>query len=271
MKIPGGINIELTSRCNKACGMCGRRKLEKEHPQLCQWGDMPLEMVYSLAMQIPEGTIIQLHNNGEPTLYPELGRAISYFSHCVTGLNTNAKLLTAVAHELTELNSLTISIIPDDPEGKDQLLNVQSYLEMDITRPSNIVFRFLDWKNIDQDLYNGWLQLYADHINTVKVATRILHSPHGSFDYKQMPVKPEMGICLEALTKLSIDRYGFVSPCVRFDPFGEHRVGHVGDAKLLKIVNSEKNIRFRNRHLWGQRAKASPVCKACDYWGIPRG
>ena len=28
----GNINIELTSRCDKSCWMCGRRKVEKGFP-----------------------------------------------------------------------------------------------------------------------------------------------------------------------------------------------------------------------------------------------
>ena len=29
------LHLELTSRCNKACFCCGRRKMEREHPELC--------------------------------------------------------------------------------------------------------------------------------------------------------------------------------------------------------------------------------------------
>ena len=71
------INIELTSRCNKSCHMCGRRKLEREHPELCDWGDMPFEMLVEIAEQIPKGVMVQLHWNGEPLLYPKLDAAMN--------------------------------------------------------------------------------------------------------------------------------------------------------------------------------------------------
>lgn len=39
----GTINIELTSRCNKNCWMCGRRKVDREYPELAlNYGDMVL-------------------------------------------------------------------------------------------------------------------------------------------------------------------------------------------------------------------------------------
>jgi 2-iminoacetate synthase ThiH len=35
------INVELTDRCNKTCWICGRRKRERENPDLkLYYGDM---------------------------------------------------------------------------------------------------------------------------------------------------------------------------------------------------------------------------------------
>jgi len=258
------INVELTSRCNKECFMCGRRKLEKESPEKCSWGDMDFTMVQKIARQVPKGTTVQLHNNGEPLLYPRLGEAIKCFDHCITGLNTNAKLLTDKAAELAGLNSLTISIIPDDPEGEDQFLKVQSYLELEITKPPIIVFRILGGSE--------WLAEYfllaKDH--NITIAKRQLHAPGGSFQYEKPTTIPEMGICLEALHKLSIDRCGFVSPCVRFDPRGEHVIGDMQKQSLAAIWIGEARSQFIFEHLNNSRFLASPICASCAFWGVPR-
>jgi len=73
-----GINIELTSRCNKSCHMCGRRKEEAQYPDIANnRGDMPFEMLERIESQIPPGVFIQLHNNGEPLLYPQFAGAYS--------------------------------------------------------------------------------------------------------------------------------------------------------------------------------------------------
>ena len=45
------VNLELTSKCNKNCWMCGRRKLEREYPNLVDWGDMDFELVQTIAEQ----------------------------------------------------------------------------------------------------------------------------------------------------------------------------------------------------------------------------
>ncbi len=46
----GTINIELTSRCNKNCWMCGRRKVDREYPELAlNYGDMDFDLVKHIA------------------------------------------------------------------------------------------------------------------------------------------------------------------------------------------------------------------------------
>jgi len=35
------VNVELTTMCNKNCWMCGRRKIDKEYPEIAmEYGDM---------------------------------------------------------------------------------------------------------------------------------------------------------------------------------------------------------------------------------------
>src|SRR5512146_201145 len=115
------INIELTSRCNKACWCCGRRKIEKEHPDLAQWGDLEFSLLERIAEQVPEGITIQLHNNGEPLLYPRFGDAVRLFHHCLTGIDTNGKLLWEKGCEIVDnLDTLAVSIVQDDPEVDEQ-------------------------------------------------------------------------------------------------------------------------------------------------------
>ena len=72
------VNIELTNRCNKKCWMCGRRKVEKDYPELVlNYGDMDFELVARIADQLPPDIVVQLHNNGEGLLYPRFGEAAS--------------------------------------------------------------------------------------------------------------------------------------------------------------------------------------------------
>ena len=77
--LPGlaNVNVELTNRCNKRCWMCGRRKIERDYPELTlNYGDMEFSLVEAIAEQLPPNITVQLHDNGDPCLYPRLGEAI---------------------------------------------------------------------------------------------------------------------------------------------------------------------------------------------------
>jgi len=170
---PTFYHLELTSRCNKSCHMCGRRKMEREHPELCDWGDMPLYFALSVLGQIPKGAVVQLHNNGEPLLYPALGSVIQTAKDygLITSLNTNAKRLWESRFDVAELDTLVISIIENDPEADEQLDILNRYAAWTGYKP-RLVLRFLG--GIDTSRY--------EHIDALRV-TRTLHSPDGSRDY----------------------------------------------------------------------------------------
>lgn len=255
------VNIELTSRCNKNCWMCGRRKIDKDYPQIAMnYGDMDFELVEKIASQLPDDIIVQFHNNGESLLYPRFGDAVSLFKTQIKCVDTNAKLIVKKANEIIDnLDSLTISVIENDLDADEQYNLVKEFLTIKGDRKPYLVYRCLG----DVDV-GRWKELKGIIIK------RTLHNPLGSFAYKKEPTKPEIGICLDLLNHMAIDRFGKVSICIRFDP---ERLGVIGDVKdepLTDIWNCEKRKKIVKLHMEGKREDV-PLCGYCDYWGVPTG
>lgn len=241
--------------------MCGRRKIEKEYPDLADWGDMPLETVIKIADQVRPGTFVQFHWNGEPLLYPHINIVLQYFRHCYTGLDTNGKLL--LDWTLYNLDTITISVIPDDPEGEEQLAIAEQFLHRKgANKPKIVVFRLLG----EPKTAKKWQKL-AEKYNAI-IAKRVLHDPMGSFNYEKPVTIPEAGVCLEVLHKLAIDRYGDVYPCVRFNPHKYNLLGNVNDMELWRCWEGMKRAEILNNHITGNRDLLT-LCGQCDFWGIP--
>jgi len=241
--------------------MCGRRKLEREFPDLCDFGDMPKEIVEEISKQTPHGIMVQFHNNGEPLLFPNLGWALSLFKHNIRCLNTNAKLLLERFDEIVgNLDTITISVIQNDEEAYEQYRLVSSFIGRKGIRKPLVIFRLLG--KVD----NGerWERLPGI------IARRVLHDPDGSRNYERRVIIPETGICLDLLTHLAISRKGDVSVCVRFDPEGHGILGNIKDFTLGQIWNGSRRKHFIQTHLDGHRDFLH-LCGKCDYWGIPRG
>ena len=257
----GNINIELTSRCDKSCWMCGRRKVEKEFPELAlEYGDIDFDLLENISKQLPSNIVVQLHNNGESLLYPRFGDAVRLFNKQITNIVTNGKLLIEKADEIIDnLDTIAISIIENDPEADDQYTIIEKFLKIKGNKKPFPILRI-----------NGLVKLERYKKLGLIMATRILHSPLGSFNYKKNPTIPEIGICLDFLHHLSINNKGEVSICVRFDP---ERLGVIGDAKeksLKEIWDSPKRMKWLEYHRQGRRDKV-PLCSYCHFWGVPTG
>ncbi len=255
------IHLELTSRCNKNCWMCGRRKIDRQYPEIAMnYGDMDFELVKRISEQLPEGIVVQFHNNGEPLLYPKFGEAVRLFKNQIKCVDTNAKLILEKADEIIDnLDTITVSVIENDPEGDEQYELVKKFLEIKGDRKPIVIYRCLG----DLDI-KRWREL--DGI----IATRILHHPMGSFKYKKRPTVPEIGICLEILNHMAINRFGEVSICVRFDPKRLGVIGNANSTPLVDIWNGAKRKEWVKYHIEGKRDKI-PLCSYCDFWGVPTG
>ena len=255
------INVELTSRCNKDCWMCGRRKVERDFPELTlEYGDMDFDLVRKIASQLPSNIVVQLHNNGEALLYPRFGEAVRLFPDQMTNIVSNGKLLVEKADEIIDnLDTLAVSIIENDPEADRQYELLEKFLELKGTRKPFTVLRLNG--NVDRDRYKKFGLVFA---------TRILHSPMGSFDYRKPPTIPEIGVCLDFLHHLAINHKGEVSVCVRFDPERKGVIGDSNDDSLSKIWCSVRRMKWLEYHKKGLRNKV-PLCSCCHFWGVPTG
>jgi MoaA/NifB/PqqE/SkfB family radical SAM enzyme len=260
--------------------MCGRRKLENKNPELCNWGDMDLELVYYIIDQLPKNILIQFHSNGEPLLYPYLKEILNYSHNQIRCLNTNGKLLVEKANDIIDnLDTLTISVIENDPEGDEQYEIVKKFLKLKGDKKPFMIYRLLgdvgkfenkdsdefDYSNEQQKRIDRWYELPG------LVATRILHNPMGSFGYEKKVTIPEHGICMDLLSHLVINRFGLVSLCVRFDPYNELVVGDTKITSLEDIWNGDKRISILNKHIEGKRMELPYCGSKCKFWGCPTG
>lgn len=255
------VHLELTSRCNKDCWMCGRRKIDRDYPDIAiKYGDMDFGLVEKIADQLPEGVVVQFHNNGEPLLYPRFGDAVRLFRNQIRCVDTNAKLIAQKADEIIDnLDTITISVFEKDPEAEEQYEQARHFLRIKGDRKPTVIYRCLGDVEIER-----WKELPG------MVAPRILHHPLGSFKYSKNPTVPEIGICLEILTHVAINRFGKVSMCVRFDPKGLGILGDVTTDNLVNIWNGPLRKEWLEKHIRGKRDEV-PLCRRCDFWGVPTG
>lgn len=257
----GNVNVELTSRCNKSCWMCGRRKVDRDYPELAlEYGDMDFDLIRKIAEQLPPNIVVQLHNNGEALLYPRFGEAVRLFNMQITNIVTNGKLLVEKVDEIIEyLDTMAISVIENDPEADEQYKIIDEFLRIKGDKKPFTILRLNG--EVDQERYKKFGLI---------MATRILHSPMGSFNYKRNPTIPEIGICLDLLHHLAINSKGKVSICVRFDPKGCGIIGDANTEALEDIWNSSKRMEWLKYHMQGRRNKIS-LCSYCHFWGVPTG
>jgi len=254
------INIELTSRCTlKKCWMCGRRERERKFGDQ-DYGDMDINMVREIARQVPPGILTMFHNNGEPLEYRGFGPAVRMFGDCVTHITTNGKLLLKKSCDIVDnLDTLAISVFEGDDEQDEQYEILKKFLRIKGKRRPHVIARLIG--DVDDMPYKEALGL--------QVARRALHKPKGSVDYTKQPVVPEAGFCWDIFTRLSIDRHGDVSPCVRFDPEKQLVLGNIKDRTLAEIWCSPARTEVLRAHIEGRRNELEFCGKKCEYYGVP--
>lgn len=256
----GCVNVELTSRCNKKCWMCGRRKVDNDYPELAmKYGDMDFDLVRSIAGQLPPNIVVQFHKDGEALLYPRFGEAVRLFPNQIKNIVTNGKLIVEKSKEIIDnLDTMSISVFENDEEADEQFKLIKEFLKIKGGRKPFTSLRLIG--DVDSSRYESLGCL---------IIRRVLHAKMGSFNYKKKdPTIPEIGICLDFLNHLCINREGKVSMCVRFDPKRLGVIGDLGKQTLDEIWNSPKRMEWMELHKEGKRDKI-PLCSFCQFWGVP--
>ncbi len=256
----GCINVELTSRCNKKCWICGRRKVDKEYPEFAiNYGDMDFDLACTIAAQLPPNIVVQFHRDGEALLYPRFGEAVSLFKNQIKNIVTNGKLIVEKADEIIDnLDTISISVFEGDDEAEEQFKLIKEFLRIKGDRKPYTSLRLIG--NVDQSRYKE---------SNVLIIKRVLHAQMGSFNYrKKDPTIPEIGICRDFLHHLCVNREGKVSICVRFDPKGLGVIGNINEQPLEEIWNSKRRMEWLEYHKQGRRDKI-PLCSYCHFWGVP--
>lgn len=256
------VNVELTSLCNKSCWMCGRRKIDREYPEISiNYGNMDFNLVEKISSEIHPGIVVQLHNNGEPLVYPRFGEAARLFDKQIKNIVTNGKLLVEKADEIiNNLDTMAISVIENDDEADEQFDTIVKFLAIKKDKKPHTILRL-----------NGDIEHVERYESLgLVMARRIIHAPEGSFNYRKDPTIPEIGICLDFLNHLAINKDGDVSICVRFDPKRLGVIGNVKEHSLSDIWNCDKRKEWLELHKQGKRDQV-PLCSYCHFWGVPTG
>lgn len=263
------INVELSSRCDKACYFCGHQNTKiNEH---LEHGDMAIELLDELACQIPTGVVVQFHRDGEPLVYPELGEALHLFRDHVTSIVTNGKKLGERAAEILKNppTSICVSMFKGDPEAEQQRYSLWRFLGT----PGVERFPLVVVKVVGDELEPERVHDLARMVGVygVQVTRRLLHVPQGSHHYRKAnPTIPETGICADLLHHPAIDWKGGMYLCNRLDPEQRHFLGRIPPFTLEHLWNEGRRQKFLRAHLEGRRGEVEP-CATCQFWGVPSG
>lgn len=252
------INLELSSRCDKACSFCGH-----QNPDIntaLEYGDAKMDLVLRVREQVAVGTVIQLHRDGEPLVYPYLKEALMSLSGHITNIITNGKKLVEKADEIIGFcDTLTVSAFRGDPDGPEQLEILREFLEIKGDRKP---YTMVKWVG------DGDAAPYE--VLGVRVIRRLIHLPSGDTKYAHHdPTVPEIGVCLDFLFHPSIDWKGNVYICNRLSADKDAMLGNIYEQTLDEMWASNKRKRWLSAHLRGRRDLASPLCHGCKFWGVP--
>jgi radical SAM protein with 4Fe4S-binding SPASM domain len=255
------LSIELSSGCDKThlCNFCGRQDPEINP---IAYGFIDFNLLVRLRDELEPGPIISFHRDGEPTAYPRLAEALALFANFTTSVVTHGLTLARRAHALIgHCTTLTVSVFRGDPDALAQYQSLKAFLEEKGDRAPQVQVKVVG------DMNEVWMQEYE--ALGARVIRRLIHIPSGNAKYAhRLPTIPEVGVCLDALSRPSVGSDGRVYLCNRLDPMGHTYIGDLRDEYLDQIWNGPTRKLMVEAHKAGNRAAANPLCATCEYWGV---
>ena len=254
------INIELSSRCDRhtLCGFCGHQD-RKTNPNL-KFGDMDFALLQSIAEQVPADTIISFHRDGDPLVYPRLREALQLFRHHPTSVVTHGEALGARADEIIgNCTTVTVSVIPNDPDRELQMRSITAFMAQKGAKAPQLQLKAVG--NVSD--------IARYEAMGLPIIGRSLHNKRVNQNYQSAPPIPEIRVCLDFLSRPTVDWQGRVFCCNRLDTTDAGLIGDLRQDALRAIWNGPTRRAMLAAHLSGHRERANSLCKSCNYWGIP--
>ncbi len=255
------LNIELSSRCDKThlCPMCGHQD-QAINP--IQYGEIDYGLLETIRRQLTPGVTISFHRDGEPTAYARLRDALSLFGGFTLSLVTHGGNLSRVAEDLIgRCTTVTISVFRGDRDRIEQLAAVREFLRVKGASAPQVQIKIVG------DMSPEELAPYE--ALGVRIIRRLIHVPISNAKYAhRTPTVPEVGICLDALHRPTIDWRGRMYLCNRLDPNESLFIGDANIRSLEEIWNGDTRMTMLDAHKRGRRDLANPLCAKCEYWGV---
>lgn len=226
------------------------------------YGDMDYGLLERIRQQVEPGIVISFHRDGEPTAYPRLREALELFRGFTTSIVTHGLNLERRAEEIIgNVTALTISVFRGDPDTESQRQSIRGFLAQKGDRPPQVQVKIVG------DMLEDGIEEYE--ALGVRVIRRLIHVPISNSKYAHRnPTVPEVGICLDALHRPTIDWEGNFYLCNRLDPQRHGLLGSVRTHSLDELWRGTRRLNMIAAHQQGRRDLANPLCATCEFWGV---
>lgn len=223
---------------------------------------MDYGLLERIRAQLDPGPIISFHRDGDPLAYPRLRESLELFRGFTTSLVTHGANLGRLAHDLIgRCTTLTTSVFRGDSDAPLQLDALRHFLTEKGQRAPQVQLKIVGDMSADE--------LAPYEALGVPIIRRLIHVPiHNSKYAHRSPTRPEVGVCLDALHRPTIDWRGRMYLCNRLDTHGDLYLGDATTQTLDAIWNGERRTQMIAHHKAGRRDLANDLCAKCDFWGV---
>jgi len=276
LKRPPLLVVELTSKCNLNCIMCGKNNSmrAKEH--------MDFELFKKIIDDAKKSNIdaFQFSYYGESTLYPKLIEAIKYTKEKIPNsfisMNTNGLTLTPKFSKNlldTNIDSIVISI---EGNNKEEYETIRVGSSWNILRKNIKNLREI----IDRGNYHTKLGIMGLNVNDIYIDKELYIKTWGAYsntlftrNTKELnkkikePFFSKLMPCRKIFGEMVIMTSGDVTRC-DYDWEGIVSYGNIKDSTILELWNTPSLYQIRQKHLLGQKRKIN-FCDICTYRADP--
>jgi len=165
------LQVEVTSRCTRACAVCPRRALNDTWVER----DLPAAAWEAIVPALPLAEHVHLQGWGEPLLHPALPEmaAAAKRARCSVGITTNGDLLAGAAEWIVALRVDLVTLSVAGGDTRHALLRDGSDLVVALERVGELAARAVRGRPRVQVAFLLTRENHADMVEVVQRAARL--------------------------------------------------------------------------------------------------